>query len=237
MVQWNQGKHLIHFLFAVVSIHVFCGYFEFLPQIVFDDPIASYRQQTYGLCNFAEQIVINHNCALLYLLSLDFWSFYFFFSLNSSSWMLISENIIFLFLTLLAWLICTFAIWLFIEIFFEHVIIFSYLSCNFFFIIIYFSHETEINKSIDLSLLVLRPNILSWFLLILVLIWFWFRCFRVWLFILLVYLLAFRFVIFSWRLSFNVLLLFLASFLSVVVFKKTFFVRFQVFSLFYMPVS
>jgi len=141
MVQWNQGKNLIHFLFAVVSVHVFCCYFEFLPQIVFDDPIASYRQQTYWLCNFAEQIVIYHDCALLNLLSFDFWGFYIFFSFDSGGRMLISENIIF-FLTLIAGLIFTFVFRLFIEIFFEHVIIFNYLRCNLLLIIIYFSHET-----------------------------------------------------------------------------------------------
>lgn len=236
MVQWNHRQNFIHFLFAIVSVHILCWYFEFL-QIIFDNPITSYRQQTDWLCNFTEQVVIYHNCSLSYLLlNLDFQSLYFFLCFDSCCGMLISKNIIF-FLTLITWLTSIFIFWFLFKILFEHIIIVSNLSCNFLFIILYFSHKAQINKSIDLPLLILRPNILSWFILIKIFFRFLFWRVNMLFSVFLVYFMRLWLIRFTLSLSFISWLLFLVSFLSKVILEKSFLMRFQVLTLFYMPVS
>lgn len=97
MVKGNQGQNLVHFFFPIVGIHVVCTNLV-LVVVIFDDPIATSRQEAHGFSNSAENVLVYYYGALGdLLLALNFDNFGLLLCLHGSRWAIISENIIFLF--------------------------------------------------------------------------------------------------------------------------------------------
>jgi hypothetical protein len=157
MIERNHWKHLVYLFSAVVCVHVLSGYFELLIP-VFDDPVATDWQQPDHLGDFAEKMVIYDDCALSYLLlALHLWCYCVLFGLYSGGWVLVSKNVIF-FHAFFTWLTRTFCSF-FIRFLVKHAVVLGHFSCYFLLVILDFGHKTQVDESINLSILIFRPNV------------------------------------------------------------------------------
>lgn len=158
VIKRDKGKHHIHILFAVNGVHVLCCHFVLL-SLISDYPCTSRRKKSSFFSYFTKYQIIDVNY------SLNFFLVWFelclcLVTIFNRSRLIITKYIITIWLVWTLNFLFNFYFNFLLFIILKHSIIFSKLSLNLFFIIIFnFCHKTEIYKIVYLLLLILRPNV------------------------------------------------------------------------------
>lgn len=99
VIQGNQWQYLVHLFLSVVGIHVVSANLVFVG-VVLDDPVASGWKKSNCFSNAAEDMLIDHDSSLSYLLLTGWLSWLFLlFCFDGGAGALVSKDIVLLLIT------------------------------------------------------------------------------------------------------------------------------------------